>query len=323
MHHLIEAWQGKYASGGEVTLEDVFRHVRQKTVDDADQLFGQPQKPQVKREFKGEWVIARRTALAKQLELDLGGGIKMRLVRIEAGKFLMGSPVDEPGRPGPDDDWSEEQHEVEIARPFYMGVHEVTQAQYRQVMGKNPSAFSAGGFNKDKVAGLNTDEFPVDNVTWDDVNAFCARVSGLAAVKSRQLVVDLPTEAEWEYACRAGSKTAFHYGRAIDAKQANTSGANLNRPTKVAPYEPNAWGLYDMHGNVWEWCTDWFGGFYYKSGDLKDPQGPNTGKTRVNRGGSWLREVRACRSATRGGTEPEYRYADLGFRVVVRLPRAP
>jgi len=145
-----------------------------------------------------------------------------------------------------------------------MGVYTVTQAQYRQVMGKNPSWFSAQGGGKKKVAGLDTDAFPVEWVSWNDAKEFCAKVSALAELKSRGLVVDLPTEAEWEYACRAGTKTVFHSGNSLSSKQANfdgdypyggaSKGLYLERTARVGSYAANAWDLYDMHGNVYQWC---------------------------------------------------------------------
>ena len=239
MHHLIEAWQGKYTAGGKVTLEEVIRHVTQKTVDDADVFRGQKQTPTVMRAYQGEWVLAKavKAALAKQLELELGGGVKLQVVRIEPGTFQMGSPANEVER-GSD----ELQHTVEITRPYYMGVYTVTQAQYQQVMGQNPSKFKG-------------DELPVETVSWHEAQEFCVKVSALAGVKALGLVADLPTEAEWEYACRAGTQTVFHYGNALSSKQANfdgdspyggaDKGPNLYRTAKVGTFLPNAWGLYE------------------------------------------------------------------------------
>ena len=166
---------------------------------------------------------AQQKNLAKNLELDLGGGVKLKVVRIEPGKFLMGSPNHEAERE-PYGMGSELQHEVEITQPYYLGVYTVTQAQYRQVLGQNPSWFSAQGAGKKEVAGLDTDAFPVESVSWHEAKEFCDKVSALTELKSRGLVVDLPTEAEWEYACRAGTKTVFHSGNSLSSKQANFNG---------------------------------------------------------------------------------------------------
>ena len=256
--------------------------------------------------------------LAKHLELDLGGGVKLKVVRIEPGTFLMGSPDNEVDRFD-----NELQHEVEITKPYYVGVYTVTQAQYRQVIGENPSWFSAEGKGKDKVASMNTDDFPVEMVSYKDAVEFCRRVSELPEVKSRGLVVDLPTEAEWEFACRAGTKTAFHFGNSLSSKDANfngkypyggaAEGPYLGRTEKVGQYLPNAWGLYDMHGNVYQWCKDWYGKDYYQNSDKKDPQGPDNGSARVLRGGSWDDVARFCRAAYRFNVAPEVRTATTVF----------
>jgi len=256
-------------------------------------------------------------SLPKTLELDLGDGVKMKSERIEAGKFLMGSPPSEAGR---SDD--ESQHKVEITKPYCLGVYLVTQAQYRQLMGTKPSRFSPKGDDKDKVSGLNTDDFPVENVSWEDAMDFCRIVSLLPGVRDKGWVTDLPTEAEWEYACRAGTETAFHYGNALSSRQANFNGNNpyggaakgefLERTTMVGSYAANAWGLYDMHGNVLQWCKDWYDKDY-RNGDKRDTS------HRVTRGGSWLFDAEDCRAARRHHVEPATRGSAFGFRVVVRL----
>jgi formylglycine-generating enzyme required for sulfatase activity len=258
------------------------------------------------------------------LELDLGDRVKMKLVRIEPGRFLMGSSPQEKERR---DD--ELQHEVEITKAYCMGVYLVTQTQYRQLMGMNPGMFSPGGRLKDKVAGLTTDDFPVESVSWEDAMDFCRMVSLLPDVKEKGWVVDLPTEAEWEYACRAGTSTVFHYGNSLSSEQANFNGRNpyggatkgpfLGRPTKVGSYAANAWGLYDMHGNVNQWCKDWYDKDYYQNGDKRDPAGPTDGQSRVMRGGPWYANAGLCRAASRNPNEPESRQPHRGFRVVVRL----
>jgi len=237
---------------------------------------------------------------AKELVLDLGGGVTMKLVLIPAGKFIMGSPDSELGRnedEGP-------QHEVTISKPFYMGVTEVTQAQYEAVMGTNPSYYK-GATN------------PVEMVSWNDATEFCKKL----AEKTRQ-TVRLPTEAEWEYACRAGSKTEFSFGDADEGigdyvwSSANKKG-DATHP--VGQKKPNAWGLFDMHGNVEEWCSDWWCGVYPK-GAVTDPQGPASGEEyRVLRGGAWFNNRVVCRSASRDGFNPNIRIINGGIRVVASV----
>ncbi len=241
----------------------------------------------------------------------------MKFALIPAGKFTMGSPTSEKGR-GDD----EPQHEVTIGRPFYLGVYEVTQGQYQKVMGNNPSFFSAAGAGQQRVKGKDTADYPVDSVTWLEAAAFCAKLSELPAEKGRRY--RLPTEAEWEYACRAGTKTVFHYGNDLNAYKANFcgliyaaygnggAGPFLRATTLVGNFEPNAFGLYDMHGNVQEWCQDW-----YAADPKEDPQGPKAGTERVLRGGGWPHSGKSVRSAVRGKLPPDERAYSVGFRVVM------
>jgi formylglycine-generating enzyme required for sulfatase activity/pimeloyl-ACP methyl ester carboxylesterase len=255
--------------------------------------------------------------LPKTLELDLSDGIKMKLARIEPGRFQMGSPPSEAERR---DD--ELQHEVEITKPYCLGVYVVTQAQFRQVMGMRPSFFSPKRAGRDKISGLNTDDFPVENVSWEEAMDFCRVVSLLPGVRDKGWVVDLPTEAEWEYACRAGTNTTFHVGNSLSSGQANCNGENpygdaakgpnLQRTTKVGSYEANAWGLYDMHGNVLQWCKDWYDKNYQNRDKIDTLE-------RVARGGFWLSNAKGCRAARRHPVESTARASGLGFRVVVRL----
>jgi len=245
---------------------------------------------------------------APTLSLDLGGGVKMELVLIPAGEFMVGNPKAKPNRAsyreGP-------QHRVRITKPFYIGKYEVTQAQYERVIGWNPSRFKGA-------------DLPVDTVSWNDGTEFCLQLS-----EQSGRTVRLPTEAEWEYACRAETTTPFHYGNSLGSDQANFNG---NRPyggaakgpyrrktTSVGSFQANAWGLYDMHGNVWEWCSDWYdhhnGNYALSRG--QDPKGPTSGITRIIRGGSWVANGDMCRSAYRGKFSPSYRCVIFGFRVVV------
>ena len=228
----------------------------------------------------------------KELTLDLGGGVTMKMVLIRPGKFMM--------------DEEKAQHEVTISKPFYMGVTEVTQAQYEAVMGTNPSHFK-GATN------------PVEMVSWNDATEFCKKLSE----KTRQ-AVRLPTEAEWEYACRAGSKTRFCFGDADEGLgdyawyRANSG----DTPHPVGQKKPNAWDLFDMHGNLWEWCADWYGD--YPKGAATDPTGPASGQYRVLRGDSWsnLGNPMFCRSAARSWFAPyrDFRSDDnVGFRIALDL----
>jgi len=229
----------------------------------------------------------------KTLTLNLGKGVKMKLVRIPAGKFLMGSPKTETGRH--DDEGP--QHKVTISKAFYMGLTEVTQAQYQSVMGRNPSNFK-------------NPQSPVEQVSWNDATAFCTALS-----KKTRRTAGLPTEAQWEYACRAGTKTRFSFGD--DDKDLDAHGwYKFNSGAKTHPVgqkKPNPAGLYDMHGNVGEWCSDWYDESYATT-DTRDPKGPATGKYRVLRGGSWYNYPRWCRAAKRF---KYYTNSHFGFRVVV------
>jgi formylglycine-generating enzyme required for sulfatase activity len=224
----------------------------------------------------------------------------------------------------PAGDRDEKPRRVTISRPFYLGKYEVTQAQFEAVMGKNPSHFSPRGDGAAAVQGQQTGRFPVDNVSWQAAELFCTELGTKVGRK-----VALPSEAQWEYACRAGTDTAFHIGTALNGTQANCDGTSpfgtdrkgpsLGRTCEVGSYPANAWGLHDMHGNVWEWCADWYGppdGL----GET-DPERTEKGgaQTRVLRGGSWDRFARDCRSAYRYGYAPAFTYNGVGFRVAVRL----
>jgi formylglycine-generating enzyme required for sulfatase activity len=243
--------------------------------------------------------------------------IGMKLTLIPPGSFLMGSPPEETRRSK-----DEEQHEVEITRPFYLGVFEVTQKEWRTVMGNNPSSF-----NPERM-GSTTDDFPVESVSCLDVQIFLELLAALVDEKKAGRKYRLPTEAEWEYACRGGAAAyqVFHYGSSLSSTQANFNGSYpyatapgpyLERTSKVGSSEPNGFGLYDMHGNVWEWCSDWSDKDYYKKSPRRDPAGPAEGSDRVVRGGSWDCFGQRCRSAWRNGIEPASCFEFIGFRVVL------
>ncbi len=224
---------------------------------------------------------------------DSADSIGMKFKLIPAGTFTMGDAS------GEDD---ETPHEVTLTKPFKMGVHEVTQDQYEQVMGVNPSEWKGA-------------DNPVDTVSWEDAVEFCRRLSELPAEKAAGNVYRLPTEAEWEYACRAGTTTKYSFGDDESnlgdyAWYGDNSDANTH---PVGGKKPNAWGLYDMHGNVWEWCQDWYGD--YPSGSVTDPSGATSGSYRVFRGGGWSSTAEICRSANRGGGYPSFRVSCFGFRV--------
>lgn len=218
--------------------------------------------------------------------------IEMKFRLIPAGSFMMGSPPTESDRHGSEGPV----HEVTISKDFYIGKFEVTQAQWLAVMMTSPSIYK--GFNK-----------PVENVSWDDAVNFCQKLSQMTGEKFR-----LPTEAEWEYAARAGTTTKYYWGESDDnAGQYAWYQVSSTRP--VGQKLPNNWGLYDMSGNVWEWCTDWHGS--YSAESVVDPQGPQRGKSRVLRGGSWYRRLKNVRSACRFGVPATYgTNFDIGFRVV-------
>jgi formylglycine-generating enzyme required for sulfatase activity/serine/threonine protein kinase len=270
----------------------------------------------------------------KSLILDLGDGIKMEFARIPAGEFMMGKPDSEP-RARPDGtsigDFrvAEEQkekphHRVRISSDFEMAIYPVTQEQYEKVMGSNPSHFSAAGAGKSKVERMDTRQYPVEMVSWYESNEFCRKLSELTG---RPCV--LPTEAQWEYACRAGTLTSFHFGTSCDGTQANCDGnipygtrekgPFLGRTCPVGSYPPNPFGLYDMHGNVLQWCRDYCDAGPYNVSITVDPPGPASGGMRVQRGGGWNHDAWGCRAAYRAGNNPAHRYYHCGLRVVCPL----
>ena len=272
---------------------------------------------------------------------DLTNAIGMKLRPIPAGSFDMGSPASEEGR---SDD--EKQHRVEITQPFLMGKYEVTQAEYRKVMGRNPSHFSDAGEGKEEVIGLDTNRCPVENVSWWDAVEFCNRLSELEklapyykltiskrdanhSIVSGEVTIlggtgyRLPTEAEWEYACRAGTSDRYHFGNRSINEDWNIEGnferdriapwESLNRTTSVGRFVGNNFGLHDMHGNVAEWCQDYYAENYYSTSPANDPPGPEEGDAKIVRGGGW--DLSDSRSAQRvnWGIEGS---KSVGFRVV-------
>ena len=254
-----------------------------------DQWYEERKAEIAKSEKEGE-VRSKALNMAWREEQDLGQGLKLEMVLIPAGKFVMGSPESEEGRHK-----NETQHEVTLTKPFYMGKYEVTQEQWEAVMGNNPS--------RDKGPKL-----PVTNVSWKDCQKFIKKLNAKTDGGYR-----LPTEAEWEYACRAGTKTAFSFRDKITPKDANYNDSKIGKPVAVGRYNPNAFGLYDMHGNVWEWCEDWYGD--YPAGSVTDPKGPATQEIPVLRGGSFICHGLIACSSFRRFLTPVDRLYDGGFRL--------
>jgi formylglycine-generating enzyme required for sulfatase activity len=239
--------------------------------------------------------------------------IGIKLVLIPKGKFMMGSLETERERTP-----YETQRKVTISKNFYMGATEVTQAQWFAVMETNPSEYKG-------------DELPVEQISWEETVDFCKRLSEMPEEKKAGRKYRLPTEAEWEYACRAGTTTPFHFGSQLNGTQANfdgrrpygtdTKGPYLQETSAVGTYPSNEWGLHDMHGNVFEWCSDWYE--EYPSGSVMDPSGPATGLNRVLRGGCWCYAAAHCRSAIRGRNGPSFRISYIGFRVALSTSGNP
>jgi formylglycine-generating enzyme required for sulfatase activity len=247
--------------------------------------------------------------------------IGMTLVLIPPGQFMMGSPNDEPREIGVSMARESPAHRVAITRPFLLGAHEVTQAEYQQVMGSNPSFFSAQGKGRARVAGQDTARYPVESVSWADATEFCRRLSALQGEHSARRVYRLPTEAEWEYACRAGSTTRWASGdvegELDDYAWLGSQAGDLTHP--VGQKRANAWGLFDVHGNVFEWCADWFAEDYYAQSPADDPVGPPSGLEHVIRGGSWWNAPAHARSAARVGA-PRDGSELVGLRVACEIP---
>ena len=249
----------------------------------------------------------------------------LEMVKIPAGTFTMGCPSDERGRY---DYYDWLPHEVTLTRGFYLGKYEVTQAQWEAVLGSNPASGAGVG-----------DDYPVHTVSWNDCQTFVETLNGMGLGTFR-----LPTEAEWEYACRAGTDARFSFGDALECADEldryerdsycsimdeyvwwrgnNTYGGEQDGPKEVGRKLPNPWGLHNMHGNLWEWCSDWWDSPSdwweppYTRGPQVDPQGPSTGVHRATRGGGYYGNARNCRSAFRSYRLPDERYTYLGVRLV-------
>jgi formylglycine-generating enzyme required for sulfatase activity/tRNA A-37 threonylcarbamoyl transferase component Bud32 len=244
-----------------------------------------------KKEAKAKQIDLMNLNVVKEEQEDLGKGVKLDLVLIPAGKFMMGSPASEKGRRD-----NETQHEVTLTKPYYMGKYEVTQEQWESVVGNNPSIKTKGA------------KLPVTDVSWNDCQEFIKKLNAKTNGGYR-----LPTEAEWEFACRAGTSTVYSFGDKITPQDANYGDSKIGKSVAVGSYKPNAFGLYDMHGNVWEWCEDWFAGF--PAGAATDPKGPATEGNLVLRGGSFGDADSFARSSYRFVYSPFYRDIYGGFRL--------
>ncbi len=246
--------------------------------------------------------VAVKAPVSRQPEPTFNNSLGMKFVYIKPGSFMMGSPYGESGRHG-----DETQLWVTLTKGFYLQTTEVTQGQWERVMGSRPWT----GMDDVRESSNN----PAVCISWNDCQAFIRKLNRMEGGNKYRL----PTETEWEYACRAGAKTRFCFGESDDQLggyawwAGNADWAWEDYAHAVGTKRPNAWGLYDMHGNVWEWCQDWYG--YYPTGSITDPVGPSTGADRVNRGGSWDDRSRFCRSACRDKNVPGLRAQVLGFRL--------
>jgi formylglycine-generating enzyme required for sulfatase activity len=239
-----------------------------------------------------DYVVLDRNNLPRELQVNVGGALAMRFVLIPAGKTVMGSPQSERFRnedEGP-------AHEVAITKPFYMSATHVTREQYQRIMG-------AGTI---KEQG----DLPQTNVSWLDADKFCQKLTQRSGRP-----VHLPTEAQWEYACRAGSQTAYCFGDDDTELGAYARYQSVGVRT-AGRLRPNAFGLYDIHGNAWQWCEDWYGP--YQAMPQGDPTGPAAGTAKVIRGGSFRDSAQSLRSAKRAIETPDTERCDLGFRVIMQ-----
>ena len=294
--HEVEVRSDQGSWSGEITIEErKLKEVTTELTDPEDMV------RDITTEFVRNLVDGNRTR-----------GLNFAMEEIPTGSFNMGSEI-ESGR-----DKDETLHRVTIRDTFYISTTEITQSDWQEVMGNNPSFYQG-------------DDYPVERVTWYDCILFCNKLSQLVGLQEvytieRDRVIwdrrkhgyRLPTEAEWEYTCRAGTSTRFYKGDSVTdlASDGWYHDNSRGRTHSVGIKEPNAWGVYDMHGNVWEWCWDWYDEYPPRS-STTDPIGPVTGKFRVVRGGSWGNSIWGCRSAARTMYLPDYKYRNGGFRIVL------
>ncbi len=295
-HTIINSWRDK--TDKELTVDELIAKAKDQTKLFAFNRLDAIQTPRQQGFIDGAWVL-------RKVSRDFVNSIGMKLVQIQPGEFLMGSPESEKDR-----DDSEHQHRVRITQPYFLASTEVTQKQWEDVMRTTPW--------KGKLSVKEGPNYAATYVSWEDAQEFCRKLSAKEGVTYR-----LPTEAQWEYACRAGAKTQYGFGD-DDARLSvhawwggffNGNAKDEQYAHEVGRKRPNAWGLHDMHGNVWEWCLDWYESDYYKNSPVSDPTGPRSGQVRVYRGGGWHDYASSCRSANRFRNSPADRYGSLGFRV--------
>lgn len=273
------------AAGRDREANELWKKILAVLPDDAEALAGE-------KASQGSLAPAPRESTRGTMLIDLGRGAIVRLKFIPAGSFMMGAS------PGDQDAFSDEKpaHQVTISRDFWISETEVTQAQWRAVMGNNPAYYRG-------------DERPVERVSWNDAVAFCEKLSSRTGQRYR-----LPTEAEWEYAARAGTSTRYYWGDTIDGTHAWFNANSVGGTRGVGLKKPNQWELYDISGNVWEWCSDWQGKYAFVA--AIDPAGPQSGDSRVLRGGSWSNSDGTIRISFRLSNPPDYKDSFCGFRVV-------
>jgi serine/threonine protein kinase/formylglycine-generating enzyme required for sulfatase activity len=269
------------------------------------------------------------------MPVEMTNSIGMKFVLIPPGEFMMGSTVAETAKAVKDTSNSRfikfiesqtPQHRMRIGKPFWLGVYEITQQQYQMVTGVNPSAFSSTGQKKDLVVGKDTNRLPVDSITWELAVAYCERLSASPAEKASDHRYRLPTEAEWEYTCRAGTTTIWSFGddpTALgDYAWFGNNAGDTTHP--VGEKLPNPWRLYDMYGNTFEECFDWYDSrYYYEASGVIDVAGPRSGETRVTRGGAYWAPPQYSTSAFRGGWPPARPNTDNSFRILCEIPIDP
>jgi formylglycine-generating enzyme required for sulfatase activity len=290
-------------------------------VTDSSRLQRFPTSTCLLRQEGGRWSMERRPLQVEGYREELGEGVALTMVKIPAGSFLMGSPGNEPER----SEYEGPQHEVTLGA-FWMAQTPITQAQWREVAGWQ----KVGRDLEPYLSNFKGANRPVEQVSWFDALEFCRRLSQRTGQR-----YGLPSEAQWEYACRAGSATSFHFGATLTPELANYNGNHVygNGPKgtyreqtiEVASFPSNGWGLHDLHGNVWEWCADhWHDSYNFAPGDDQPWLIPAAAddEPRLLRGGSWDLYPRNCRSAYRDHARPDSAYNHVGFRVVC-LPQGP
>jgi formylglycine-generating enzyme required for sulfatase activity len=284
----LSAWDG---GTNAFAFQNLVRNIRN--------ILGQPARPEAVKPTPPETPEPKPAPGPQELEpqvtKELTNRLGMHFVLIPDGTFMMGSGIAEEG-----DEDERPQHQVTLSQPFYLQTTPVTQGQWQRLMGGNPSLFQECG-----------EDCPVENVSWDDAQDFIRKLNQVEKTDKYRL----PTEAEWEYACRAGSTQSYCFGDGnAELWQYAWYADNSQKSTHpVGRLKPNAWGLYDMHGNVYEWCQDWYED--YPPGPVTDPRGPSSGEYRLLRGGSWDGEAGDVRSAYRHRLTPRYRYGHEGLRV--------